>query len=82
MDEVITSLKKLCDALDGFATILKLILCIPVLDIVWSLYRIARSIIAKNTVGIVVSVILAFVPVMWIADIICIVLKGKIWTMD
>lgn len=82
MDDVITSLKKLCDAFDESVTILKLILCIPVLDIVWSLYRIARSIIAKNTVGIVISVILAIVPVMWIADIICIVLNGKIWTMD
>lgn len=76
------SLKKVIDAIDELPWIIKLILALPVLDFVWALYRITRSIIAKNTLGIVLSVILFFVPVMWIADIICVVLKGKIWTID
>lgn len=82
MDDVTASLKKLCDALDGLEPIIKIILCIPALHLVWALYRVARSIIAKNTAGIVVSVILAVIPIVWLADLICFVLMGKIWTID
>lgn len=82
MDNIIALLKKLCDALDGLEPIIKIILCIPALHLVWALYRVFRSIIAKNAVGIVVSVILAFVPIVWLADLICFVLMGKIWTVD
>ena len=43
------SLKKVIDAIDELPWIIKLILALPVLDFVWALYRITRSIIAKNT---------------------------------
>ncbi len=77
------ALKKLIQAIDELPILFKYILCIPVLDIVWSLYRLARSIVANNTVGIVIGVILIFcAPFIWIADLICLLLNGKIWTMD
>lgn len=82
MEEAIASLKKYCTAFDEFAWIVKVIFCIPALHIVWAIYRVSRSIIAKNTVGIIVSAILAFVPVMWLVDLVCLLFNGKLWTMD
>lgn len=77
------SVKQVIELIDKLPQIAKLILCIPVLDIVWSIYRLLRSIVANNVLGIVVSVILIFcAPFMWLIDLICLLLKGKIWTLD
>ncbi|MGM9680883.1 MAG: hypothetical protein ACI3XR_05205 [Eubacteriales bacterium] len=77
------SIKKLIEAIDKLPTIAKLILCIPAVDIIWSIYRLLRSVVANNLVGIIVSAILILcAPFMWLIDLICIILKGKIWTID
>lgn len=77
------SVKKLINTIDGLDKIIKLILCIPVLDIIWSVYRLLKSVVANNVVGIVISVILIFcAPFMWLVDLICLLLNGKIWTVD
>lgn len=77
------SIKKLIEAVDGLPLIVKLILCIPAIDIVWSVYRLLRSVVANNIIGIVVSVILILcAPFMWLIDLVCVLLKGKIWTID
>ncbi len=77
------SIKKIIEAIDGLDKIIKLILCIPMLDIVWSVYRLLKSVAANNVVGIVVSVILIFcAPFMWLVDLICLLVNGKIWTLD
>ena len=73
-------MKQLVEALDNLPFIVKIILCIPVLDIVWTVYRLLRSITAKNMVGIVISIILFFcAPFVWLIDLICVILKGKVW---
>lgn len=77
------AIKNLIKAIDDLPQIAKLILCIPVIDLVWSLYRLARSVVANNTVGIVVSAVLILcAPIIWIADLLCLILNEKIWTMD
>lgn len=73
-------MKDLIKALDNLPQIVKLILCIPVLDIVWTVYRLLRSLDANNVVGIVVSIILFFcAPFVWLIDLICIILNKKVW---
>ena len=78
------SLKKLIDSVDSLPRIVKIILALPGLDIIWAIYRLLRSIVAGNAVGIIVAaVILLFSPAfLWIIDLLCIVFKGKIWSID
>ena len=73
-------MKDIIKTFDELPFIVKLILCIPVLDIVWTIYRLIKSLDAKNTVGIVVSVILFFcAPFVWLIDLICVLVNKKIW---
>ena len=73
-------MKDAIKALENLSWIVKLILCIPMLDIVWTVYRLLRSLDAKNTAGIVVSIILFFcAPFVWLVDLICVILNKKIW---
>ena len=71
-------MKEFLKAMDDLPFIVKLLLCIPALDIVWTVYRLIKSIDAKNTAGIVVSVILFFcAPFVWLVDLICVILNKK-----
>ena len=77
-------MKKLIEAIDNLPQIAKLILCIPMLDIVWWIYRICKSLDKNNMVGVIIAVILLFVgiPFMWLVDLICVLVKGNIWWLD
>ena len=77
-------MKALIDAMAGLPKLVKLILCIPALDIIWTIYRLCRSIEKKNIVGIVLAVVLLIVgiPVVWLIDLICVILKGEVWWID
>jgi len=75
-------MKELIKAIDELPLLVKVILAIPALDIVWGIYRICRSVDKSNSVGIVVSVILLFIPFMWLVDILMILMKGNVWCMD
>ena len=73
-------MKEFLKAMDELPLIAKLILCIPALDIVWTVYRLIKSIDAQNTAGIVASIVLFFcAPFVWFIDLICIILNKKIW---
>ncbi|MBP3555428.1 MAG: hypothetical protein J6K63_07270 [Clostridia bacterium] len=77
-------MKALIDAMAGLPKLVKLILCIPALDIIWTIYRLCRSIEKKNIVGIVLAVVLLIVgiPFVWLIDLICVILKGEVWWID
>ena len=77
-------MKKLIEAIDNLPQIAKLILCIPMLDIVWWIYRICKSLDKNNMVGLVIAIVLLFVgvPFMWLIDLICVLVKGNIWWLD
>jgi hypothetical protein len=50
------------------------------LDIVWTVYRLIKSLDVKNTAGIVVSIVMFFfAPFIWLVDLICVILNKKIW---
>lgn len=77
-------MKSLINALDNLPKLIKLILCIPMLDIVWVVYRICRSLDKNNMVGLVIAIILIIIgiPFLWLIDLICVLLKGSVWWID
>lgn len=73
-------MKDLIAQIDALPLIVKIILAIPALDIVWGIYRIVKAVDAKNTTGIIIGIVLLFVPFMWLIDIVMIILKGNVWS--
>ena len=74
-------MKELIDSIDNLPLLVKVILAIPALDLVWNIYRIVSAVYAKNTLALIVSILLLFVPIMWIFDIVMIVMTGNVWKM-
>lgn len=77
-------MKELVDAFDGLPLLVKCLLCIPFLAIVWWVYRICRSVMKNNAVGIVLAVILLIIgiPFMWLIDLICLLVTGRVLWVD
>lgn len=71
-------------AMDELPLIVKIILAIPMLDVIWVIYRLIKSLAKNNTVGIVLAIVLLFVgiPFLWIVDMIFLVLKGNVLWVD
>lgn len=80
MEETVMATKNaLIAAIDDLPLIVKLILCIPAIDIVWGIYRIVKYLEPMNVLMLVIS-ILTIIPgaaFIWILDLICVLLKGK-----
>ena len=72
-------MKELIKQMEALPIIVKVILALFV-DIVWSIYRIVKGVDENNTTAIILSIILLFVPLMWIFDTVMILLKGNVWT--
>lgn len=76
-------MKNLIKAIEELPLIVKIILCLPALDIVWNVVRLCKSIVANNVVGIVIAIILFIcAPFVWLIDLICVLVKGSIWWID
>ncbi len=73
-------MKGLIKAFDGLPKIVKFILALPVLDIVWAIYRLCRSLNKGSVLGIVLAVIMLFVcpAIFWLVDMITIVLMNRV----
>ena len=72
-------MKELLKAIDELPFLVKLILCIPALDIVWALYRIAKGIEEKDTVLLVVGIVWLFgaFSIGWLVDLITLLLDKQ-----
>jgi len=77
-------MQKLIDAIDDLPLIIKIIFAIPALDIIWNIYRLCRSIVKNNIIGIVIAILFLTVGLafMWLVDIICLLLNNKVWWID
>lgn len=77
-------MQEFINAFDGLPLIVKCLLCIPVVSIVWVVYRLCRSIAHNNTLGIVLAVLLLIfgLPFMWLIDLICLLLLGRVVWLD
>ncbi len=70
--------------MEGLPIILKIIFALPVFDIIWNVYRLARSSVKKNVLGVILAVVLILIHVafVWIVDIITICTKNKVLWID
>jgi multisubunit Na+/H+ antiporter MnhF subunit len=67
--------------MDSLPLVLKIVFALPCLDILWAIYRIIKGVNAKDTVAIVIDILLLVFgswSVMWLVDIITLLLNGKV----
>ena len=67
--------------MDGRSRLVKLLLCIWILDITWAVYRIGKAVVSGNVLHLVLAIlwVIAAATVGWILDIIWIILFNKIF---
>ena len=77
-------MKGIISFFDKLPLIVKIIFALPVLDILWAIYRLCKSIDKGNVVGIVLAIILIFVcpAIFWLIDIITLLVMGKVIWID
>lgn len=77
-------MQSIINSFDNLPMLIKIILALPGVDIIWVIYRLLRSIIKENLIGIIIAiaVIIIGLPWLWIVDIICLVAIGKVWWID
>lgn len=77
-------MEELVKTFDNLPKLVKVILALPFLDIVWAVYRLCKSIAKKNTLGIVLGILLLFIcpAILWIVDIITIIVMDKVIWVD
>ncbi len=77
-------MQNLINTFDNFPMLVKLVLALPGIDIVWMIYRLVRSIVKENIIGIVLAIVILIVgiPFLWIIDILCLIFMGKVWWLD
>ncbi len=71
--------------MDGHSRLIKIILCIWILDITWAVYRIGHAVIHKNVLELVLGIlwVIAAGTVGWVLDLIWIILFNRIfWFHD
>ena len=76
-------MKDIVKQLNGLPWLFKLILCIPVLDIVWSVGRVLNGLVKKDLVWTIIGM-LTIIPgaaFMWLVDIILVIMRGKAFAM-
>lgn len=74
----------LTKAFDELPLIVKILLALPGLDIIWVVYRIIKSVEKKNTLGIVLGIVLIIVgiPFLWLVDILTLITMNKVLWLD
>ena len=72
-------------AMDELPLWAKIVLAIPMLDVIWAVYRILKSVSAKNVLGIVLGAVCALFAAFPVAifDIIYLAVKKEsVWWID
>lgn len=66
--------------MDNNPKLLKIIFALPFLEIVWVIYRLVKSVAKKDTLGVVVAILLLVFgwAFLWLVDIITILIWNKV----
>ncbi len=75
-------MKDIIKFFDNLPLIVKIILALPVLDVVWAVYRLCRSLNKNNAVGIILAIVMLLLcpAIFWLIDILTLlVVKKVIW---
>ncbi|MBR6737722.1 MAG: hypothetical protein IKL82_05115 [Clostridia bacterium] len=72
-------MKQFIKEMDNLPLLVKLILCIPAIDIIWAVYRIVKGVVKGSIVQIIIGIlwIAPGVAFAWLIDLIAILLTGK-----
>lgn len=75
---------KFCNSMDDLSLGVKIILALPVINIIWWVYRICKSAFFDDIVGLLIAVIILIVgiPFIWLVDIIFLLLYNKVLWFD
>jgi hypothetical protein len=70
--------------MDKLPLALKIIFALPILDIIWNVYRLVKSCKKNNVLGIILAAVLIVIHVafVWVVDIITICTKNKVLWID
>lgn len=65
--------------MDSAPLLIKILFALPVLNVVYAIYRIAKGLDKGNLLLVIVGIIWIFLgtTILWIVDLICIILFGK-----
>ena len=77
-------MQELINTLDKQSVLVKIIFALPVLDIIWAIYRICKSAVKNNILGIILGILMIFIgaSIWWIVDIISILVVGHVLWID
>ena len=77
-------MKEIINAFNNLPKWAKVVLALPMLDIVWAFYRLFRSIDKQSVFGIVLGILMIIIcpVIMWIVDIITIIAYDKVLWLD
>lgn len=77
-------MKDIIKGFDELPLIVKVILALPVLDIVWAVYRLCRSLSNNNALGIGLAILMLLIcpTLFWLVDIITLLVMGKVVWLD
>lgn len=72
-------MKNLVNAFDNLPWLVKLLFCLPGLNILWAIYRICKGATTKNTLMLIVGIlwVLFGTVILWIVDLICVIVFKK-----
>ena len=73
-------MKGFIKAIDNLPWIVKLLLCLPVVDIIWAIYRIVKGAATSNIIMLVAGILWIVIggALLWVVDLICIIVFGRI----
>ena len=71
---------KFVKAIDNLPWIVKLLLCLPIVDIIWAIYRIVKGVAKKDIVLIIAGILWIVLGgvILWLIDLICIIVWKNI----
>lgn len=69
------------DWMNGRSRLVKILFCLPFVDIIWAIYRLFGAIINKNVLHIVLAALWIVFGgfIGWVLDLICILVTGHIF---
>jgi hypothetical protein len=72
-------MKNFIKTIDELSDIAKILLCLPLINIVWGIYRVVKSLDANNTLGVVLGVLWVIFGgfILWIFDLVYIIINKK-----
>lgn len=78
-DDDMKELSYFTDWMEKQSLLVKLLFCIPLLDVTWGVYRLFKALLSKDMVRIIVAILLLIpgTTVTWIIDLIWVLVKGN-----